>query len=161
MLWGQTGQAQKGAAFTKTAGIGEMKRHMPSTISAMQVWYQCWTHLSSEEDLVGAMIGHFPPAVQNGMVCGNFEKTHDALAILSKMQELETARLQHKSTTDPALQSVGMSFLSGNLIVLSGSRGTLYTTQHSRYYKLYYFTSYISLCSLTLQDYWIYIWMHL
>ena len=34
-------------------------------------------------------------------------------------------------TTDPALQSVGMSFLSGNLSVLSGSRGTLYTTQHS------------------------------
>jgi len=38
---------------------------------------------------------------------------------------------------------------------------TVYTTQHSHYYKLYYFTSYISLCSLTLQDYWIYIWMHL
>ena len=64
-------------------------------------------------------------------------------------------------TTDPALQSVGMSFLSGNLSVLSGSRGTLYTTQHSRYYELYYFTSYISLFSLTLQNYWIYIWMHL
>jgi len=97
LLWGQTGQAQKGAAFTKTAGIGEMKRHMPSTISAMQVWYQCWTHLSSEEDLVGAMIGHFPPAVQNGMVCGNFKKTHDALAFLSKMLGLETAELQHKA----------------------------------------------------------------
>ena len=52
-------------------------------------------------------------------------------------------------TTDPALQSVGMSFLSGNLSVLSGSRETLYTTQHSRYYELYYFTSYISLFSLT------------
>ena len=47
-----------------------------------------------------------------------------------------------------------MSFLSGNLSVLSGSRGTLYTTQHSRYYALYYFTSYISLFSLTLQNYW-------
>jgi len=67
----------------------------------------------------------------------------------------------NECTTDPALQSVGMSFLSGNLSVLSGSRGTLYTTQHSRYYELYYFTSYISLFSLTLQNYWIYIWMHL
>ena len=49
----------------------------------------------SEEDLVGAVIIHFPPAVQNDMVCGNFKATHDALAILSKMQGLETARLQH------------------------------------------------------------------
>jgi len=58
------------------------------------------------------------------------------------------------TTTDPALQSVGMSFLSGNLSVLSGSRGTSYTTQHSRYYELYYFTNYISFFSLTLQNYW-------
>jgi len=32
-----------------------------------------------------------------------------------------------------------MSFLSGNLSVLSGSREILYTTQHYHYY-LYYFT---------------------
>jgi len=48
----------------------------------------------SEEDLVGAMVGHFPPEVQNGMVCGNLT-TWDALAFLSKMQGLETRRPQH------------------------------------------------------------------
>jgi len=49
----------------------------------------------SEEDLVGAMIGHFPPEVQNGMVFGNLKITQDALAFLSKMYGLETTRLQH------------------------------------------------------------------
>jgi len=49
-----------------------------------------------------------------------------------------------------------MSYLSGNLSVLSGSRETLYTTQHSRYYELYYFTNYIYLFSLNLQNYRIY-----
>ena len=49
----------------------------------------------SEEDLVGAMIGHFPPEVQNDMVCGNLKKTQDALAFLSKMHGLEATRLQH------------------------------------------------------------------
>jgi hypothetical protein len=39
----------------------------------------------SEEDLVGAMINHFPPEVQNGMICGNLKKTQEALAFLGKM----------------------------------------------------------------------------
>jgi len=47
------------------------------------------------EDLVGAMIGHFPPEVQNGMVCGNLKTTQDSLAFLGKMQELENLRSQH------------------------------------------------------------------
>jgi len=49
----------------------------------------------SEEDLVGAMIGHFPPEVQNGKVCTNLKTTQDALAFLSKMHGLEATRLQH------------------------------------------------------------------
>jgi hypothetical protein len=49
----------------------------------------------SEEDLVGAMIGHFPPEVQNGMVCRNLKTTQDTLAFLSKMHSLEATRLQH------------------------------------------------------------------
>ena len=49
----------------------------------------------SEEDLVGAMIGHFPPEVQNGTVCRNLKTTQDALAFLRKMDGLEATRLQH------------------------------------------------------------------
>jgi len=48
----------------------------------------------SEEDLVGAMIGHYPPEVQNGMVCGNLRTTQGALEFLSKMQGLESTRSQ-------------------------------------------------------------------
>ena len=34
----------------------------------------------SEEDLVGALINHFPPEIKKGMICGNLKKTQDALA---------------------------------------------------------------------------------
>ena len=54
-----------------------------------------------------------------------------------------------------------MSFLSGNLSVLSGSRETLYTTQHSRYYDLFFHKLYIYLFSLNLQNYWIYIYIYI
>jgi len=50
----------------------------------------------SEEDLVGTMIGHYPPEVQNGMVCGNLRTTQGTLEFLSKMQGLETTRSQPK-----------------------------------------------------------------
>jgi hypothetical protein len=46
----------------------------------------------SEEDLAGAMVGHFPPEVQNGMICGNLKTTQDALAYLSNLQALEIMR---------------------------------------------------------------------
>jgi len=45
-------------------------------------------------DLVGAMIGHYPPEVQNGMLCGNLRTTQGALEFLNKMQGLETTRSQ-------------------------------------------------------------------
>jgi len=48
----------------------------------------------SEEDPVGAMIGHYPPEVQNGMVCGNLRKNQGALEFLIKMQGLQTVRSQ-------------------------------------------------------------------
>ena len=41
LLGGQTRHAQIWCSFTKTVGIDEMKKHMPSTISAMQVWHHC------------------------------------------------------------------------------------------------------------------------
>jgi hypothetical protein len=49
----------------------------------------------SEEDLVGAMIGHFQPEVQNSMVYGNLKTTQDTLAFLGKIQGLENLRSQH------------------------------------------------------------------
>jgi hypothetical protein len=48
----------------------------------------------SEEDIAGAMVGHIPPEVQNGMICGNLKTTQDALAFLSNMQALEITREQ-------------------------------------------------------------------
>jgi hypothetical protein len=48
----------------------------------------------SKKDLVGAMISHFPPEVQNNMICGNLKTTQDALAFLSKMEALEAMRQQ-------------------------------------------------------------------
>jgi hypothetical protein len=46
----------------------------------------------SEEDLAGAMVGHFTPEVQNGMICGNLKTNQDALAYLGNMQALEITR---------------------------------------------------------------------
>jgi len=49
----------------------------------------------SEEELVEAMIGNFPPEAENSMICGNLKTAQEALTFLSRMQELETTRLQH------------------------------------------------------------------
>jgi len=48
----------------------------------------------SEEDLVGAMIGHYPPEVHNVMVCGYLRTTEGTLECLSKKQGLQTVRSQ-------------------------------------------------------------------
>jgi len=48
----------------------------------------------SEEDLVGAMRDHYPPEVQNGMVCGNLKKTQGASEFLSKKQGSQSTRSQ-------------------------------------------------------------------
>jgi hypothetical protein len=48
----------------------------------------------SEEYLSGAMVGHFPPEMQNDMICNNLKTTQDALAYLSNMQALEVTREQ-------------------------------------------------------------------
>jgi hypothetical protein len=45
-----------------------------------------------EEDLAGAMVGHFPPEIQNGMICANLKKTQDAIAYLGNMQALKITR---------------------------------------------------------------------
>jgi hypothetical protein len=48
----------------------------------------------SEEDLTGAIVGHFPPKVENVMISANLKTTQDALAFLSNMQVLEITREQ-------------------------------------------------------------------
>jgi hypothetical protein len=51
----------------------------------------------SEEDLAGAMVGHFLPEIQNGMICANLKTTQDAIAHLGNMQALEVTRAEHET----------------------------------------------------------------
>jgi len=95
LLWGQTRQAQIRCSIYQD----RWERRNEETYAEHYIRYASMVSMLnpplSEEDLVGAMIGHFPPEVQNGMVFGNLKTTQDALAFLSKMYGLETTRLQH------------------------------------------------------------------
>jgi len=42
----------------------------------------------TEMDLLSALTSHFEPRVQQGLICGNFKNSQDALAFLSKFQGL-------------------------------------------------------------------------
>jgi len=42
----------------------------------------------TEMDLLSAMTSHFETKVQQGLICGNFQNTQDALAFLAKYQGL-------------------------------------------------------------------------
>jgi len=95
LLWEQTRQAQiRGNIY-----LDRCDRRNEETYAAHYIRYASMASMLnsplSEEDLAGAMIGHFPPQVQNGMVCGNMKTTQDTLAFLNKMQGLETTRSQH------------------------------------------------------------------
>ena len=50
-----------------------------------------------EMDLLSALTSHFEPKVQQGMICGNFKNSQDALAFLSKFQGLRDNRESLKS----------------------------------------------------------------
>jgi hypothetical protein len=52
----------------------------------------------SEEYIAGAMVVHFPPEVQNGIICSNLKTTQNSLAYLSNMQALEVTREQMSSS---------------------------------------------------------------
>jgi hypothetical protein len=95
LLWGQTRQAQ----IRRSIYQDRWDRRNEETYAEHYIRYASMASMLnpplSEEDLVGAMIGHFPRDVQNSMVCGNLETTQEALAFLSKMQGLETTRFQH------------------------------------------------------------------
>jgi hypothetical protein len=49
----------------------------------------------SEEDLAGAVVGHFPPEIQNGVICENLKTTQDTIAYLGNTQVLELMRGEH------------------------------------------------------------------
>jgi hypothetical protein len=96
LLWGQTRQAQIRCSIYQD----RWDRREDETYAEHYIRYASKALMLnpplSEEDLVGAMINHFPPEVQNGMVCGNLKTTQDILAFLSKMQGLETSRSQNQ-----------------------------------------------------------------
>jgi hypothetical protein len=95
LLWGQTRQAQIRCSIYQD----RWDRRNEETYAEHYIRYASMASMLnpplSEEDLVGAMIGHFPPDVQNGMFCGNLKTTQDVLAFLSKMHGLEATRVQH------------------------------------------------------------------
>jgi len=46
----------------------------------------------TEMDLLSVLTSHFEPRVQQGLICGNFKNSQDALAFLSKFQGLGESR---------------------------------------------------------------------
>jgi hypothetical protein len=51
----------------------------------------------TEMDLLSAMISHFEPRVQQGLICVNFQNTQNALAFLAKYQGLGESRESFRS----------------------------------------------------------------
>ena len=95
LLWGQTRQAQIRCSIYQD----HWDRRREETYAEHYIRYASMASMLnpplSEEDLVGAMISHYPPEVQNGMVCGNLKTTQAALEFLSKMQGLAATRSQN------------------------------------------------------------------
>ena len=46
----------------------------------------------TQMDLLSALMSHFEPRVQHGLICGNFQNTQDALEFLAKYQGLRENR---------------------------------------------------------------------
>jgi hypothetical protein len=42
----------------------------------------------TDTDLLSAMTGHYHPSVQQGLLCGNFQRTQEVLGFLAKLQGL-------------------------------------------------------------------------
>jgi len=51
----------------------------------------------TEMDLLSALTSHFEPRVQQGLICGNFKNSQDALVFLSKFQGLGESRESFRS----------------------------------------------------------------
>ena len=73
-----------------------LDRHVPSSGETFVNHFIRYANLAStldppmsETDLLSALTSHFEPRVQQGLICGNFKTTQDALAHLAKFQGLE------------------------------------------------------------------------
>jgi len=81
LLWGQTRQAQIRCSIYQD----HWDRRSEETYAEHYIRYASMASMLnpplSEEDLFGVMIGHYPPEVQNGMVCGNLRTTQGALRV--------------------------------------------------------------------------------
>ena len=51
----------------------------------------------SDQDLLGAMISHYEPRIQNCLINANLKSTQEALAFLTKLRSLENSREQYRS----------------------------------------------------------------
>jgi hypothetical protein len=85
LLWGQTRQAQIRCSIYQDG----WDKSNNKTYTEHYIRYAGMASMVNpampEEDLVGAMINHFPPEIQNDMIYANLKTTHDALAFLGKM----------------------------------------------------------------------------
>jgi hypothetical protein len=51
----------------------------------------------SDQDLLGAMITHYEPRIQDCLISANLKTTQEALAFLTKLQSVENSREQYSS----------------------------------------------------------------
>jgi hypothetical protein len=101
LLWGQTRQAQIRCSIYQD----RWDRRVNESYTEHYIRYASQASMLnpplSEEDLAGTMVGHFPPEIQNGMICANLKTTQDAIACLGNMQALEITRGEHIRRTRP------------------------------------------------------------
>jgi hypothetical protein len=95
LLWGQTRQAQIRCSIYQD----RWDKGMNESYTEHYIRYASQVAMLnpplSEEDLAGAMVGHFPPEIQNGLICANLKTTQDAIAYLGNMQTLEITGGEH------------------------------------------------------------------
>jgi hypothetical protein len=51
----------------------------------------------SDQDLLGPMITHYEPKIQNCLISANLKSTQETLAFLTKLHSLENSREQYRS----------------------------------------------------------------
>jgi len=95
LLWGQTRQAQIRCSIYQD----RWDRRMNESYTEHYIRYASQASMLNppllEEDLAGAMVGHYPPDIQNGMISANLKTTQEAIAYLGNMQALEITRGEH------------------------------------------------------------------
>jgi hypothetical protein len=82
-----------------------LERYNPDSGESYMDHYIRYANLAStldppmtEMDLLSAMTSHFETKVQQGLICGNFQNTQDALAFLAKYQGLGENRESFRSS---------------------------------------------------------------